>query len=669
MDDLAKLRQEIDGADTQLIQLLAQRRELVLRVIRAKAKGGMPLRDANREEELLGELIAKGRGSQLDAHFVTRVFHEIIDDSVRLQQQYLLENANESRLRQVAYQGIGGAYSQLAARKFFAKDLEHTTFTGYSTFSEVIDAVEEGAADCAFLPVENTTAGSITEVYDLLSTANVFAIGEEIFRVNHCLLALEGAGIGDIRRVLSHPQALAQCRKFISNLPDADGEPYTDTAMAVRKVKDDNDPSQAAIASEEAGREYGLTVLKRHLADQRENYTRFLVVARQPMKVDERIPCKTSLVLATQHAEGALLQALSLLHQHQINLTKLESRPRPGMPFQYVFYLDFEGNRTSANVQKALAELRQVTTFLKILGSYPVEERGRTSPAQRSVVLEGAPPPSTPEPVSETHSRPAIKLSARANVVVFDDGPLPVIAGPAIVESEEQILRCAREVKEAGGQILSGGCFLSGVSGNRSPGRGPRQGLGLRGVELLAQARAEYDLLVLTEVVAAADVKAVAALVDIVHVGGRHMQDFDLLAELGKINCPVLLERATTATLEELLASAEYIAEQGNRQVILCEAGVRSVEGGSRITLDLAAVPLLRSRYWVIVNPTRAARDSEMVLDLARAARAVHAHGLLLELDSREKATPTQEGEALGEETQALDQGQFAALLREIHLQ
>ena len=253
--DLERIRGEINSIDEQILKALSARRELSGRVIQAKEEEKLPLRDSRREEELLARLISKGREHGLDAHFVTRVFHEIIDDSVRSQQLFLLKSTNQDQEApaRVGFQGIEGAYSHLAAQKFYSKDLDRVGFTGYSTFGEVIEAVEQGVVGSALLPVENTTAGSINEVYDLLSQARLSIVGEEVFRVEHCLLALEDVPIANIRRIYSHPQALAQCMKFLSTLHNCQREYFTDTAMAVKKVKEDQDLSQAAIASEEAG--------------------------------------------------------------------------------------------------------------------------------------------------------------------------------------------------------------------------------------------------------------------------------------------------------------------------------------------------------------------------------------------------------------------------------
>lgn len=297
-EDLDGIRSRIDTIDSRILEALAQRRGLVEQVVRAKGTD-QALRDEDREKELLAELIAEGRKQGLDAHFVTRVFHEVIDDSVRLQQHYLQDVANPdaSPRHRVAIQGTVGSYSQIAAQRFFAKDTEEATVVGLSAFGEVIRACEEGDVDYAVLPIENTTAGSINEVYDLLTRTSLSIVGEELLRIEHCLFAVEEVPLHKIRRVLSQPQALAQCMKFLSGLDNCRLEYFTDTAMAVEKVKRDRDLSQAAIASEAAGRLHGLHLLQRDLADQRENFTRFLVVAPKPIVVDARIPCKTSLVI------------------------------------------------------------------------------------------------------------------------------------------------------------------------------------------------------------------------------------------------------------------------------------------------------------------------------------------------------------------------------------
>jgi chorismate mutase/prephenate dehydratase len=674
MDDLEKIRQEINLIDDQILKGLASRRDLSSRIIQAKSEQKIPLRDSRREEELLSRLIKSGRDLGLDAHFVTRVFHEVIDDSVRSQQLYLLKSINpeEQGTKRVGFQGIEGAYSHLAAQKFFAKEIEQVTFVGHPTFAEVVQAAEQGAIDYSFLPIENTTAGSINEVYDLLSEARLAIIGEEVFRVEHCLLAVEEAPLASIRKIFSHPQALAQCMKFLSQLENCQKEYFADTAMAVRKVKEDQDPTQAAIASEDAGRRYGLKVLRRDIADQRDNFTRFLVAARQPIKVDLRIPAKTSLVITLPDEAGALLRALLVFGKHNINLTKLESRPKPKTPFQYLFYLDFEGNIADENVQLALEELSGATSFLKIVGCYPMEARGKTAPSIQSIVPSRKEAKASAAPSGETtetkkaKTKVSYKLASRdtkaENTIITVRGvriggpEFTVMAGPCSVESKDQIFACARQVKECGGRILRGGCFKPRTSPYSF------QGLGFDGLELLAEAGREYDLPIVTEVLSPSDVEAVAKVADILQIGARNMQNFSLLREAGKVNRPVLLKRGMSSTLDELLNAAEYILGQGNKQVILCERGIRTFETVTRNTLDLGAIPILKhlTHLPIIVDPSHAAGQRDLVVPLALAAHAVGPHGMIVEIH------PDPE-KALSDGPQALRFPDFAGLMHEIY--
>jgi chorismate mutase / prephenate dehydratase len=273
----------------------------------------------------------------------------------------------------VAYQGTDGAYSQSAAENHFG--VEAITCKGFDTFRAMLEAVEQGHADYGMQPIENTTAGSINDAYDLLARMPLHVVGEEVLRVEHCLLALPEAELGDLRRVYSHPQALAQCSDFLATLPNCNVLAFTDTAMSVKKVRDEGDRSQAAVGSERAGALYGLRILKRDIANQKDNFTRFLVVAKAPAHYPSEVACKTSLIFTTRHEKGALVRCLNILADHDLNLTKIESRPRPGTPWEYIFYVDIEGSADSAQVTQALAQMQAHTTFFKPLGSYPIRTR------------------------------------------------------------------------------------------------------------------------------------------------------------------------------------------------------------------------------------------------------------------------------------------------------
>ncbi|MBL04701.1 MAG: prephenate dehydratase [Planctomycetes bacterium] len=664
--DLDQCRKDINNLDKSLLELLAQRRAISRKVIEDKLERGLDLRDPKREGEVLETLIKAGRELGLDAHFVTRVFHEIIADSVRSQESFLQTNLNPAteKLLCIAYQGVEGAYSYLAGEKFFRGQLDNCSFEGYKNFSDVVAAVENGQADYAILPIENTTAGSINAVYDLLLATKLSIVGEEVFPVQHCLLGIEKAPLSTIRRIYSHYQALAQCSDFLSRLKNCVQETYMDTAEAAKKISEDRDPEQAAIASEEAGRIYGLEVLKRNLANQRENYTRFVIIAPRPNQVDSRVPCKTSLVLSTGHHEGALLKALSILEHHKINLTKLESRPMQGSPFTYIFYLDFEGNASDPKIQEALVGLSGATNYLRILGTYPRERHDKTRPSIRSRVPEktGAPEdagdhePSTPTPEEPTVARDpdgrsltALSTKPAGTIIRIGETELGgseyvVFAGPDCISSMDQIGAHARQVSECGAMILHGSCLET----NDSPFKTRRINFEL--LEILATAGKEFGLPVMTEIESVLDVAQAAQEVDLMKIGPRNMQNFSLLEEAGKTGRPIVLTRGISATNDEFLEAAECVLVQGNQQVILCERGIRIDERNSRNTLDLGTVANIRrmTHLPVIIDPTRAIEHGNLVLPLASASKAFGAHGLVVDVRQNGNANPAADALTLG---------------------
>ena len=672
MSDLTDIRSQIDHLDEEILAALAARRKLTQEVIRTKDDDGLDLRDSNRETEVLTEVITKGRQLGLDAHFITRIFHEVIDDSLRAQQLFLLE-ANPEKTedlgqKRIAFQGIEGAYTKQAAERFFSPKIDRCTLTGYSTFEKVAKAVEDGEVDYGVLPVENSTAGSVNETYDMLSRHHLYIVGEEVFRVEHCLLGVEEIPLSELRRICSHPLGISQCTKFVNSLPQCETEYLTNTAVAAAAVAKRGDRTHAAIASEDAGRAAGLVVLKRNIADRSENFTRFIVIAPEPVEVDQRIACKTSLVIATANERGALLRTLEALDRQEINLTKLESRPRPDTPFQYLFYLDFEGNLADSPVQHALNDIRNLTTYMKVLGSYPSDARAKTAPAIETLVnapskVEANPDATIDEaPKKKVSYQLASRQTKSENTIISLKGveiggpEMVMIAGPCSVESREQIMTCARHVKEAGGRILRGGCFKPRTSPYSF------QGLGYEGLELLAEAGRAYDLPIITEVLSPGDVQRVAETADILQIGARNMQNFTLLNEAGKVNRPVLLKRGMMSTIDEFLNAAEYILDKGNHQVILCERGIRTFETTTRNTLDLGAIPIIRrlTHLPIIVDPSHAAGERDLVIPLALAACGVAPSGLMVEIHPEPE-------KALSDGPQALRFPAFTELMRTIY--
>jgi prephenate dehydratase len=270
-------------------------------------------------------------------------------------------------LLRVGFQGERGAYSEAAAIVHFGEGVEPVPC---ATFDLVFERVESGECERGVVPIENSLAGSIHRNYDLLLKHDLQIVGEVSLRVVHNLIAHPGVTLADIRRIYSHPQALAQCEGYLDRLPGVERVPSYDTAGSVKLIKEQGLRDAAAIASQRAAQVYSMAVLESGIEDDPENYTRFLVLAREG-SVLQSSPAKTSIVFSLQNAPGALFKALSVFALRDIDLTKIESRPLKGKPWEYFFYLDFAGSITETHCQKAIGHLEEIATFLRILGSYP----------------------------------------------------------------------------------------------------------------------------------------------------------------------------------------------------------------------------------------------------------------------------------------------------------
>jgi len=265
----------------------------------------------------------------------------------------------------IAIQGERGSYSDAAAREHFGPAAE---VLPCETFDLAFEAVESGRADAGLVPIENSVAGSIHRCYDLLLQHALSIVGERLLRVRHCLIGHPGVTVADIRQVISHPQALAQCGRFLKSLPGVTTAVVYDTAGSVKMVKEQGDRAQAGIASARAAEVYGMSILAEGIEDDPANFTRFLAIQRQPeTPVGD---AKTSIVFSMRNVAGALFKAMSVFALRDIDLTKIESRPLVGKVWEYLFYIDFAGSTADPNVQRALANLGEYTSLLRVLGSY-----------------------------------------------------------------------------------------------------------------------------------------------------------------------------------------------------------------------------------------------------------------------------------------------------------
>jgi chorismate mutase / prephenate dehydratase len=679
---MAGLRQGLDDVDSGIVRLIAQRRDLIAAIAKVKEQSENGIQDPDRERRVLDGVVAVATDLGVSASLVRTIFRELISDSVAQQTRHL--NGDDGGLVRVAFQGTAHSYSDAASQKYLAGRGLTGELTGYRTFRDAADALLAGDADLAVLPIENTTAGSINEVYAVLRSHELFIVGEETWKVDHCLAATADVPLSSLSRILSHPQGLEQCSQFLQSLPNVTPTTYFDTAGAMQAVAASGDPTVAAIASPEAAAAYGLVVLRRGINDSDDNFTRFVALSAKPATVDLRVPCKTSLILVTGHEEGDLLRCLEVLSGSGHSMTKLESRPRPGRPWEYMFFLDFEGNTADPRTGAALDDLRSAALFVKVLGSYPAKalraparpggvpggvpgqphatdaavgpgaEASGGDPAEmlEAVAARPAAPRSRHYKLVDRQARQADTVIRVGDVLVGGDG-FVVMAGPCSVESRDQIEATARFVAEHGAHVLRGGVFKPRTSPYSF------QGLGWDGLGLLVAAGREAGLPVVTEVMAVDQVQRMASEAGILQVGARNMQNFDLLRELGKVDRPVLLKRGLSSTIEEWLAAAEYIVAQGNQQVILCERGIRTFESATRNTLDLSAVAVVRERSHlpVIVDPSHGTGQRSYVAPMAWAARAAGAHGLLIEVHP-------DPDKALSDSDQSLAFDQFAALMR-----
>ena len=375
--NLSEIRQQITQIDRSLLKLLSERHRLAFDVARSKEMTQKPLRDVVREEQLLQELVqfSENENYQLEPQYITAIFQKIIEDSVLTQQVYLQKKLNSQREENIhiAFLGKRGSYSHLAARNYAARYQEELVEISCASFDQVFAKVQNGEADYGVLPLENTTSGTINEVYDLLQHTDLSLVGELAYSIQHCVLVNGQHELSQIDTLYSHPQVIQQCSQFIHGLDRVHIEYCESSSHAMQLVTGLNKPNIAALGSEEGGKLYGLTVLKRNIANQENNITRFIVIAKESHNVSPQIHTKTLLLMSTGQQAGALVEALWVFKKHNINMTKLASRPIYGKPWQEMFYLEIEANIHYPDTQAALEELKQVSHQLKILGCYPSE--------------------------------------------------------------------------------------------------------------------------------------------------------------------------------------------------------------------------------------------------------------------------------------------------------
>ncbi|MGN1144869.1 MAG: prephenate dehydratase [Acetatifactor sp.] len=373
--DLLELREQIDAIDAQIVELYEKRMDICTQVAEYKIGAGKKVFDRQREQEKLAKVKSMTH-NEFNSHGVEELFEQIMSMSRKLQYQLLAANGSQGKLpfigvdkldtgkARVVFQGADGAYSQAAMMQYFGDEIKSFHV---DTFRDAMSAIDEGSADFAVLPIENSTAGIVSEIYDLLVEFENYIVGEQIIKIEHCLLGVPGAKLSDIKTVYSHPQSLMQSAKYLA---DHDWQQISmqNNAFAAKKVAEDKDKTQAAIASEHAAGIYGLEVLKKGVNQSGNNSTRFIIVTNQ--KIFKQDAGKISICFEVPHESGSLYHMLSHFIYNNLNMTKIESRPIEDRSWEYRFFIEFEGNLADSAVKNALRGLRDEARNMKILGNY-----------------------------------------------------------------------------------------------------------------------------------------------------------------------------------------------------------------------------------------------------------------------------------------------------------
>ncbi len=374
--DLLELRGRLDVIDEKIVALYEERMAISSQVADYKIETGKKVFDKVREEEKLRKVRSLTH-DPFNAHGVQELFEQIMSMSRKLQYQKLVEAGSLGRLpfigvdrleterARVVFQGAEGAYSQMAMLRYFGEQVKSFHV---ETFREAMMSIEEGSADFAVLPIENSTAGIVSEIYDLLVEFENYIVGEQIIEIEHCLMGLPGTALSQIRTVYSHPQSLMQSARYLNEHEEWRQVSLKNNAFAARKVSEEGDKTQAAIASEQAAKIYGLDILAQGVNQSDTNSTRFIIVTNQ--KIFRKDAGKISICLEVPHESGSLYHMLSHFIYNNLNMTKIESRPIEDRNWEYRFFIDFEGNFADGAVKNALRGLRDEARNLRILGNY-----------------------------------------------------------------------------------------------------------------------------------------------------------------------------------------------------------------------------------------------------------------------------------------------------------
>jgi chorismate mutase/prephenate dehydratase len=375
MIDLSVSRKNIDEIDRQIVELFEKRMDMVNEVAKYKQETGKPVFDKEREEQKLACLASLSHG-EFSERAVRELFSQIMSIGRKYQYGVLphtddvtdfvkVDSLLSKKDAVVYYFGVPGTHTQQAMEDVFGKEVNGVSCPD---FRDVMEAVEKGDADFGVLPIENSSTGGITANYDLLLNYKNAIVGEYVMKIDQCLVGLPGTKLTDIKTVFSHPQGLLQCREFLNLHPAYEGVEYGSTAAAAKKVAEDKQKNQAAIASRRAAAEYGLEILADSIQQEKNNSTRFIIIGRKEEYTETSN--KLALCIELPHVSGSLYRILSHFLYNDLNMTQIESRPIPGKNWEYRFFVDVEGNLDDATVQNALRGVKEESAYMRVLGNF-----------------------------------------------------------------------------------------------------------------------------------------------------------------------------------------------------------------------------------------------------------------------------------------------------------
>lgn len=377
MVDLQKSRDEIDKVDRQIVELFEYRMKIAKDVAEYKISTGKKVFDKKREEEKLAALMSMA-DNDFNRFGIKELFTQIMSMSRKLQYGIvesdsipsfeISDKLDISKSTRVVYFGVRGTYTEQAMEDYFGTEIDSFN---EATFKGVMEAIKEERADYGVLPIENSSTGGITDIYDLLVEFDNYIVGEHVVKVDHALLGLEGSSIENIRKVYSHPQPIMQCSKFLDEHKYIKPYEYLSTAASALKILEDKDVTQAAIASKRAAEYYGLKILQEEINSDITNSTRFIIITNKKICLSKAN--KVSVCFELPHESGSLYNMLSHIIYNGLNMSKIESRPLEGKKWEYRFFVDFEGNLMESGVKNALNGIKQEAINMKILGNFLTE--------------------------------------------------------------------------------------------------------------------------------------------------------------------------------------------------------------------------------------------------------------------------------------------------------